>query len=203
MPAQQHHKRSSQVRGEQRHCDCRDHAPHDQGVPLPSPDRVKQFQGMVAHVFELLAVERQLAGVKQMDPKLDERDKEQQVQRRYDVSANQGCQLAQAEEPCQQHYEQRGEPNGRIDAYDHAQRKAPGQPPGRNPPVHGAQQGAQHIAAKPLADGSRHQHTRFDAIRRQMAGRNGNLSGFDATGTLGAALSTDEPLPPRAAQPLE
>ena len=63
-------------------------------MPLPLPDVVQESERVMAQVLQLLAVQRQLARMKQMDSQLDERDEEQQVQRSHDMRPNQGCQLA-------------------------------------------------------------------------------------------------------------
>ena len=50
---------------------------------------MKQAQRMMAQMFNLLPGHRQFARVEDMNPEIDERDEEEQVQRRNNVRANQ------------------------------------------------------------------------------------------------------------------
>lgn len=88
MLSQQHNEHAAEVYGEQRHGDGGEDGPDDQGVPLPVPDLMDELEGVVAEVLQLLAVHGELAGVKEMDAELDEGDKEQKVQWRDDVCAD-------------------------------------------------------------------------------------------------------------------
>jgi len=123
---------------------------------------------MMAKVLELSAVYRQFARVKQMHADIDERDEQQQVKRSHYVRAEQRCELAQAEDPRDENDEYRRESDGRIDPDHHAERQAPRQPSWRDASAEQAKKRTQDVAAKPLAYRPGHQHTCFDAPRRNF-----------------------------------
>lgn len=160
MPAHQQDKRAAEVDREQRHQDCRDNTPDNEGVPLPLPDVVEETQRMVAEVLELAAIHRQAAGVEEVDAELDERDKQEQMQRRGGMGAYLGGDLVEAEGPGEHDDQQRGEAYGRVDSDNDAQSEAPGEPARRNPATQETEQRAQNPAAEELANSFRDEHIR-------------------------------------------
>ncbi len=48
---------------------------------------------------KLLPVHGQFARMEEIDAKLDEREKQEEVQRRYNMDADQGCELIQTKDP--------------------------------------------------------------------------------------------------------
>jgi hypothetical protein len=54
-------------------------------------------------MLKLLAIHRQFAGVKHMHAEIDEGYKQEQVQRRHYMCANQRCEFAQTENPGNKH----------------------------------------------------------------------------------------------------
>ncbi len=85
---------------------------------------------MVAEMLNLLPGEGKAVRVKDMHAELNERDKQEQVERRYDMGAELRCDLIQAEEPGEHDDQDRGEAHGRVDADHHAKGDAPCESPG-------------------------------------------------------------------------
>ena len=153
MAAHEQDKGAADVMGEQRHGDGGDQSPDDEGVPLPLPDVVKEAEGMVAEVLDLLAREREAAGVEDVDAELDKGDEEQQVKRGDDMGADLRGDLVEAEDPGEDDDEQRGEADGWIDADDHAEGEAPRNAARADAATHLTQERPQDVAAAKLADG--------------------------------------------------
>jgi hypothetical protein len=81
MTPHHHDQRATEIDRQQWHYDRSYKTPHHQRMPLPLPNSVKQAQGMVAQMFDLLPVERKSACVKQIHTQLDERQEQHQVER--------------------------------------------------------------------------------------------------------------------------
>jgi len=76
-------------------------------------------------MLKLLVIHRQFAGVEHMHAEIDERDNQEQVQRGDHMGADQRCEFAQAENPCDKNNQYRCKPDGRVDANNHAQSQTP------------------------------------------------------------------------------
>jgi hypothetical protein len=169
---------SAEVVGEQWHGDGGDDSPDDEGVPLPLPDLVEQAEGMMAEVFQLVAVEGEAAGVEQVDAEFDKRNEEQQVQGSYDVEAELGGDLAEAEGPGDQDDEEGGETHGRIDTDDEAEGEAPSETTRGDAAAQEAEEGAQDFAPEFFTKGVGQVHFWLDADWRDAGGQSWRWSGL-------------------------
>ena len=79
MTPHHQHQYTSKIYRQQWHCDRGHKAPHYQCMPFPLPDGVKQADGMMAEMLDLLPAEREAPSVKEVYTKLNERQKQQQV----------------------------------------------------------------------------------------------------------------------------
>lgn len=163
MAAHEQDQSATQIEGEQGHSDGGDEAPNDECVPLPLPDFVKEAQGMMAEMLDLMAAERELAGVEEVHANFNEWNEEQQVQRRDDVQADLRGDLIEAEDPGDHGDREGGDSNGGVDADDETERDAPGHAPGGNAAAQLTEQRAEDLAAEEFADGLGDQHGGLDA----------------------------------------
>ena len=125
VAAQEQHQGTAQIEGEQRHSDCGNDCPDDEGMPFPPPDFVDEAQGVMAEVLELTAVHWQAAGMKEMYAEFDEGEKQEQVKRGYEVSADLRGDLTETEGPGEQNDDEGGESYRRIDPDDDANSETP------------------------------------------------------------------------------
>ncbi len=73
---------------------------------------------MMAQMLDLPSVQRKAVSVKEMYTQLNERNKQNQVERRHRMGTDLRCDLIQAEDPCEHHHQNRRDAHRWVDTDD-------------------------------------------------------------------------------------
>ena len=89
-------------------------------MPFPLPDIANQSPRMMAQVLKLLPIKGEAPCVKEMNPQLDERKKQEEMKRGHRLCPDLRCHLVETKGPCEQDHHERGDANRRIYSNDYS-----------------------------------------------------------------------------------